>query len=200
MKKRFWIKLCLLLILPVLLFTVSCAKKPVQTTDAAVRDIDGDEAARLAAQKAEEARRQAEQAARLEEERLQDEEMDARRRVEQERLAAKRRFEFQDIYFSFDRSDLSAAAQAVLREKSVWLWENPSASVVIEGHCDERGTTEYNLALGERRAESAKRFLTDLGINPSRLTTVSYGEEKPLDPRHAKDAWAKNRRAHFVLK
>ena len=73
------------------------------------------------------------------------------------------------------------------------------ATATIEGHCDERGTNEYNLDLGDRRAESAKAFLTDLGIDPARLTTISYGEERPVDPRHMEEAWAKNRRDHFVV-
>jgi peptidoglycan-associated lipoprotein len=72
--------------------------------------------------------------------------------------------------------------------------------VVIEGHCDERGTNEYNLALGDRRAFSAKSFLVDLGIADSRLTTISYGEEQPIDSRSTEDAWTQNRRAHFVIK
>ena len=84
-------------------------------------------------------------------------------------------------------------------QKAEWMRENPNATVTIEGHCDERGTNEYNLALGDRRAESAKAFLTDLGIDSSRLTTISYGEERPVDPRSDEEAWAKNRRAHFVV-
>ena len=75
----------------------------------------------------------------------------------------------------------------------------PDVTVIIEGHCDERGTNEYNMALGDRRAESAKSFLVDFGIALERLATVSYGEERPFDPRHNKEAWAKNRRAHFVI-
>ena len=71
--------------------------------------------------------------------------------------------------------------------------------MTIEGHCDERGTDEYNLALGDRRANSAKSFLVDLGISPRRLTTISFGEERPLDPRHNEEAWAKNRRCEFVI-
>ncbi len=104
----------------------------------------------------------------------------------------------EDIYFEFDKSTLSPAAQDNLLRKAEWLRENPAATVTIEGHCDERGTNEYNLALGDRRAESAKAFLIDLGIDPSRLTTISYGEERPVDPRNAEEAWAKNRRDHFV--
>ena len=103
----------------------------------------------------------------------------------------------EDIYFDFDKSTLSPSAQDNLLRKAEWLRENYDATVTIEGHCDERGTNEYNLALGDRRAESAKDFLSDLGIDPSRLSTISYGEERPVDPRHNEEAWAKNRRSHF---
>jgi peptidoglycan-associated lipoprotein len=105
----------------------------------------------------------------------------------------------EDIYFDFDKSTLTPAAQDDLLRKAEWLRENPDSTVTIEGHCDERGTNEYNLALGDRRAESAKAFLADLGIDPARLTTISYGEERPVDPRNMEEAWAKNRRAHFVV-
>jgi len=105
----------------------------------------------------------------------------------------------EDIYFDFDKSTLTPAAQDNLLRKAEWLRENADATVTIEGHCDERGTNEYNLALGDRRAESAKAFLSDLGIDPSRLTTISYGEERPVDPRNMEEAWAKNRRDHFVV-
>ena len=105
----------------------------------------------------------------------------------------------EDIYFDFDKSTLAPAAQDNLLRKAEWLRENTDATVTIEGHCDERGTNEYNLALGDRRAESAKSFLIDLGIDPSRLTTISYGEERPVDPRHMEEAWDKNRRDHFVV-
>jgi len=103
----------------------------------------------------------------------------------------------EDIYFDFDKSILSPSAQDNLLRKAEWLRENYDATVTIEGHCDERGTNEYNLALGDRRAESAKDFLSDLGIDPSRLSTISYGEERPVDPRRNEEAWAKNRRSHF---
>ena len=103
----------------------------------------------------------------------------------------------EDIYFDFDKSTLSPSAQDNLLRKAEWLRENYDATVTIEGHCDERGTNEYNLALGDRRAESAKDFLSDLGIDPSRLSTISYGEERPVDPRRNEEAWAKNRRSHF---
>jgi peptidoglycan-associated lipoprotein len=105
----------------------------------------------------------------------------------------------EDIYFEFDKSTLTPAAQDNLLRKAEWLRENSDATVTIEGHCDDRGTNEYNLALGDRRAESAKAFLTDLGIDPARLATISYGEERPVDPRNTEEAWAKNRRDHFVV-
>lgn len=107
------------------------------------------------------------------------------------------RFINQDIFFEFDSSTLSADSQAILKAKAEWMTRNAHLSIVIEGHCDNRGTTEYNLALGERRAESVKRFMQDLGLPDSRIRTTSFGEERPLDPGNDEDAWAKNRRAHF---
>ena len=108
-------------------------------------------------------------------------------------------FSNEDILFEFDSAVLTPQAQEVLRKKANWLKDRPRISVIIEGHCDNRGTNEYNLALGDRRAYSTKSFLVDLGIQESRLDTVSYGEERPLDPRNNDEAWAKNRRAHFVI-
>jgi peptidoglycan-associated lipoprotein len=105
----------------------------------------------------------------------------------------------EDIYFEFDKSTLTPAAQDNLLKKADWLRENPDVTATIEGHCDERGTNEYNLALGDRRAESAKAFLVDLGIDASRLTTISYGEERPLCSEKTEECWAKNRRDHFVV-
>ena len=107
------------------------------------------------------------------------------------------RFINQDIFFEFDSSVLSAEAQAILKAKAEWMNRNPQLSIIIEGHCDNRGTTEYNLALGERRAEGVKRFMQDLGVAESRIRTISYGEERPLDLGNDEAAWAKNRRAHF---
>jgi peptidoglycan-associated lipoprotein len=105
-----------------------------------------------------------------------------------------------DIFFAFDSSALSTEAQDQLKQNAAWLQSNGSQSVVIQGHCDERGTDEYNVALGERRAVSAKQYLSTLGVSESRLSTVSYGEEKPFDPGHNEEAWSKNRRDHFVTK
>ncbi len=112
-------------------------------------------------------------------------------------LMNRERFINADIFFEFDSSTLSAEAESILRDKAEWMRRNPSLTIVIEGHCDNRGTTEYNLALGERRAESVKGFLIDLGIADTRIRTISYGEERPLARGDNEAAWAKNRRAHF---
>jgi peptidoglycan-associated lipoprotein len=103
------------------------------------------------------------------------------------------------VFFELDSSDLSAAGQAVLKADADVLKSNPTWAVTIEGHCDERGSAEYNLALGERRAVAARAYLVSLGISADRLKTVSYGKEFPFDPGHDEAAWAKNRRAHFVI-
>jgi peptidoglycan-associated lipoprotein len=105
----------------------------------------------------------------------------------------------EDIHFNYDSAVLSAEAQEILKRKADWLRENSAKYVTIEGHCDERGTNEYNLALGDRRAQSAKAFLTDIGISADRLSTISYGEERPLDSAGNENAWGKNRRAHFLV-
>jgi peptidoglycan-associated lipoprotein len=108
-------------------------------------------------------------------------------------------FQNQDINFDFDKYDLRTDARTTLDRKASFLNQNSSVRVQIEGHCDERGTSEYNLALGERRANAAKQYLTTAGISAGRLSTISYGEERPLDPGHTEAAWAKNRRDHFVI-
>lgn len=106
----------------------------------------------------------------------------------------------QDVAFDFDRYDLNPPAREILKGHAAWLKANPQARVEVEGHCDERGTNEYNLALGAKRAESVKRYLIDLGVSPSRLSTISYGEEIPLCKDQNEVCWAKNRRAHFFVK
>lgn len=103
------------------------------------------------------------------------------------------------IHFDFDSFELKQEAREILKQKAKLLKEYKDLNVVIEGHCDERGTDEYNLALGERRARAAYEFLVLLGVDPERLNIISYGEEKPLDPGHNESAWAKNRRAEFRI-
>lgn len=104
-----------------------------------------------------------------------------------------------DISFDFDKYDLKAEARAALKTNADWLKANASARVEIEGHCDERGTNEYNLALGAKRAQAAKDYLATLGISKERLSTISYGEELPVCKEHNDECWQKNRRAHFVI-
>ena len=108
-------------------------------------------------------------------------------------------FQSESIYFDFDRAELKQEARATLKQKADWLMENPGFSVRIEGHCDERGTNEYNLALGERRANVAVEFLETLGISGNRLSTLSFGEERPAVSGHNEGAWANNRRDEFKL-
>jgi peptidoglycan-associated lipoprotein len=103
------------------------------------------------------------------------------------------------VLFDLDSSEVSAQGQQVLQENAQMLRKYPQMQVTIEGHCDERGTAEYNLALGERRAIAARSYLVSLGIPAERLRTVSYGKEFPFDPGHNEEAWSKNRRAHFVI-
>jgi peptidoglycan-associated lipoprotein len=104
-----------------------------------------------------------------------------------------------DIHFPFDRYDLGPKSRQILGENAEFILKFPDAKIQIEGHCDERGTNEYNLALGERRAMSAKNYLVSLGVPAGRLSIISYGEELPVNSGHAEEAWAKNRRGHFVV-
>jgi len=229
MKKKLWISLALLLVIPGLLFTVSCAKKAVKVEPSAavtepseksaeekVAEEEAQEVARKAAEE-EEVQEVARKAAveeekkkkeLIEEEKVKAAEEEKVKAAEKavkeeeaklEKIATQNQFMYEDIYFEFDKATLLPMALDILKKKAEHLYNNPGITIVIEGHCDERGTNEYNLALGDRRAESAKSFLVDLGILPSRLTTVSYGEERPVDPNHNREAWAKNRRAHFVV-
>jgi peptidoglycan-associated lipoprotein len=103
----------------------------------------------------------------------------------------------QTIHFAFDRSDLDDENRGILRANAEILKANPDLAIQIAGHCDERGTIEYNIALGERRANSVRDYLKSLGVDTSNLSIISYGEEKPKDPGHGEAAWAANRRAEF---
>ena len=182
MRKNLWVGLLMLFLIPGLLFTVSCAQQEV--TDTA--EETATEPEKAPEEKAEMASKTEQPTADMSEE-------------ERAILAARNMFLSEDIYFEFDKSSLDSMAQDVLSRKSDWMRDNPDVVISIEGHCDERGTNEYNLALGEKRAESAKSFLVDLGIDAYRVSTVSYGEERPDDDGHDEEAWAKNRRAHFII-
>ena len=191
MNHKNWAFFVFVLIIFVGFLTPSCAKKELKSEPV----MSEDEARRRAEEEAR--KREQERQAAIREEELKEDQL----RTESERLqSAREMFENEDILFEFDSASLSVEAQEILRAKAEWLRENPGARVVIEGHCDERGTNEYNLALGDRRAFSSKSFLVDLGIADSRITTISYGEEQPIDSRSTEDAWTQNRRAHFVIK
>jgi peptidoglycan-associated lipoprotein len=195
MLRKVLIFISLLIVVPGLLFTTSCAKKTVHTaqnveaTAPAMEENAGGQTPAVKAEKQTEENlntdQPAEQAAKVEE--------------VQEAKMASQIFINDDIYFDFDSAVLRDTARESLIQKAEWIRMNPEASVIIEGHCDQRGTGAYNIALGDRRAQSAKDFFVDLGIDPKQLSTISYGEERPVDTAQNEDAWSKNRRAHFVV-
>lgn len=191
MKQTPLIRLTLILVIPLFLFAISCSKEKI-SSDAYTPSAADAEAQRKADEKArQDAKRIGEED--LKESALSEEMQAERMKIESET------FENEDIHFEFDSIRLTPQAQEILTKKADWLKDNPNTSVTIEGHCDERGTNEYNLALGDGRALSSKKFLIDLGVDPSRLKTVSFGEERPIDPNLTEEAWAKNRRTHFVI-
>ncbi len=214
------------IVFSVSVFINSCAPKKAKIDQAAIMKEDerAAEEARLKAE--EEERRKFDEAMKVEQERRAaevaklkaDEEAklktEGEKRIEEEKLKeaegeikpqiareaeTKAVPQLDDIHFDFDKSDIKTDARETLQKNADWLQNNPDIKIQIEGHCDERGTAEYNLALGERRAMSTKKYLVSLGISADRIYTISYGEELPIDPNHSEDAWAKNRRAHFLI-
>ena len=107
--------------------------------------------------------------------------------------------ELQTIYFPYDSYSLSTEARETLKTNAQWLKDNPAATIQIEGHCDERGTIEYNIALGERRANATMGYMERLGVEPSRMSVISYGEERPAELGSSESAWSRNRRSEFVI-
>ncbi len=190
----------LVLILCVGLLLTGCPKKTVVKEEPSMK-------------KTEEAVAEREKAARLEAEKeakIREEEARKAKEKEFERsMVAKREpgiagevFEsklLKDVHFDFDKYDIRPADAEILKENAALLMKYPKIKIQVEGHCDERGTNEYNLALGERRANAAKKYLLSLGISTDRISSISYGEEKPLDAGHDEEAWAKNRRGHFII-
>jgi len=169
MQKKIWLMIALVLVISGLLFTVGCQKKTVSQAKAPAPAPAPAPAAKQAAP------------------------APVTPPVTGWNLAQN------NVYFEFDKSTLTPMAQDTLMRHAAWLRANTDVTITIEGHTDERGTNEYNLALGDRRADSAKAFLVDLGIASSRLTTISFGEERPLCTQQNEECWAKNRRAHFVV-
>ncbi len=180
MRKKQWIFLALVLVIPAMLFTVSCQKQVVETEEPTEEVVVQEEV--------------------VVEEQPAEVTSDASLNADEAALmAARNMFLNEHIYFAFDKYNLDDVAQEVLMRKADFLRANADIYITIEGHCDERGTNEYNLALGDRRAESAKSFLVDMGIEAYRVSTVSYGEERPLCTEQSEECWAKNRRDQFVI-
>ena len=190
----------LVLMVALFMLVASCQKQKVATQPATATAAE-EEAQRKAEEEARQKELERQKA--IEEETLEAEsakEAGLSAEMEEERKMTERAvFENEDIQFEFDSIRLNSEAQEILRKKAQWLKANPAARVTIEGHCDNRGTNEYNLALGDRRAHSAQVFLIDLGIAESRVQTISFGEERPIDAADNEAAWAQNRRAHFVI-
>ena len=192
MKRQLLMNLMMAVLVVGLLTLAACSKPqvadPGNVNQGQSGETDSERAARLDAEKV----------ARLEAERIKAQQLDDQRQAEI--TQAKSRFLNQNILFDYDSAELTGQAKVLLRKKADWLQVNPSETVMIEGHCDERGTTVYNLALGERRANTVRSYLVDLGVSARRLGTVSYGEEKPLDPAPTAAAYRINRRAQFVVR
>jgi len=175
MRKNVWLALALVMILPAMFLLISCAKdavqsQPPQTPQSALPQPGNNNVGKAESR---------DQAAAPE--------------------AAGVEFINDNIYFAFDSAVLSDQAQRILNAKAEYLRTNPGLAVTVEGHCDERGTDAYNIALGDRRAQSAKDFLFNMGIGADRLKTISYGEERPFVQGRDEASWAKNRRAQFVI-
>ena len=199
-RHRFIFVLISVLLAISLAFVFGCAKK------ATVKDTS--EEKQVVAEKKSTGETDAEKAARekaLREAELREQE---RLRAERERAAAERAKAeavspfngFEYIYFDFDKFAIKTEARETLKKVADKLNATSGGKLLIEGNCDERGTVEYNLALGERRANAAMKYLVSLGIGKDKVSTVSYGKERPVDPGHTEEAWAKNRNAHFVMK
>jgi peptidoglycan-associated lipoprotein len=206
-KKSFII---LVLVLCLGLFVTGCPKKRVVVDRDRPSVQRSEEVSRLEAERAAREAKEAQEAKEKELARIKEEEARLAQKGEFEKsLVAKKErgiegevFEtklLRDIHFDFDKYDIRPTDEEVLKENAAWLKKNPKTKVQIEGHCDERGTVEYNLALGERRANYTKKYLVSLGIASDRISTISYGKERPLDTGHTEEAWAKNRRVHFVV-
>lgn len=189
-KSRAWIFGALMLAM-LLVLSVSCAKKKVTMEAEPTQEMTAEQMeAQQAAQEAAAAR----EAKALKGEAQREE---AATMAEEARMRA---FVEENIHFDFDKYDLKPKAMMILDEKATYLREHPEVRVLIEGHCDDRGTNEYNLALGDRRANSAKNYLVRSGVAESRITTISYGEEQPLCMEHTESCWWRNRRAQFQVR
>lgn len=199
-----WYSCIIVVTLLSILLVTGCSKRAPLPSD--MQPTEGGESAAETAQKETESlRMQRERQAAIEERERQVVEESMRRRFADtpsttpSPMMSREDFVNLDVHFAYDSHLLNEDAKALLERKAAWLAQHPQIKFQIEGHCDERGTTVYNLALGERRAHAVKQYLTALGIGASRISVISYGEEFPLVPGHTEDAWFRNRRAHFVI-
>jgi len=209
--KRSWVGVVLTLVM-MLVFVFGCTKKEMlkedtaqkeppmaaqEKTDISKRAVDKDAAGRTKVE------REAAEKARADREAASKDQAGgggAKKAATNDLKAlAKDLHELVDINFDFDKSNLSDNARTILDKHAAWLNKNKMVNITIEGDCDERGTAEYNLALGQRRAEAAAKYLINMGIDTKRIKVISYGHENPLDPGHNEAAWAKNRRGDFLI-
>jgi peptidoglycan-associated lipoprotein len=190
----------LLFLFLLLVIQVACAPKTVKMVERAPHPTEAvSKEEEVAGPEGEEGKEGAQEAQGIKEEEVREEEV---------KIAAKGKVAapetpsgspLKDIHFDFDSYTIRAEDLRVLSEIGGWLREKKTIRLLIEGHCDERGTVEYNLILGQKRADAVRAYLVSLGVEGERLRTVSYGKERPIDPRHTEEAWAKNRRAHFEI-
>ena len=174
-----------ILVIVLMLFAVGCAKKYVKAPEEPV--------------KAEETAKEAFVEKEVVEEKILPIEEEIEEGLSAAEIEAEAENIFKDILFDFDKYNIMPDARPVLDSVASWLNKNKEVNVIIEGHCDERGTNEYNLALGEKRAKAAKDYLVSLGVSPVRMNVITYGEERPVCTERNEDCWQKNRRAHFVI-
>lgn len=185
MDKRFYLILAVFLMAGVFAFTSGCAKKETVVESSAPPQT--------------EMKQEAAEPPKPEEVKPAPEAVKPVTEGEQKMAAAETAKSLEDIHFDYDMDVLRPEDRTILNAHANWLQKNADYQVTVEGNCDERGTDEYNLALGQRRADNAKKYLIETGVDGQRITTISYGKERPVDPEHNEAAWAKNRNDHFVL-
>jgi peptidoglycan-associated lipoprotein len=199
MRAKYWSNLAVVLALALVMITVGCAKKKISPGPYA----SGSEGTGTVSRTADESTDAMDRQGVISEESFSEkdsgQDLGPSMPAEDPETIARERIGGEDVYFDFDSAAIKPDAIDTLERKATWMLDNPESRVTIEGHCDERGTNEYNIALGDRRAEAVRSFLIDLGISPQRMTTISYGEERPVAPGSDEASRALNRRVHFVL-
>ena len=210
-KKLLWMTLVVMVLFLSVAFFSGCAKKAAlkeetmvaperrPTVEAPANAVTEDKEARERAIREQALREQALRDKAARDQAARDAAGKAKREVVEKQAAIMKELQLPDIHFDFDKYNIKPEDQAILKTGAPAHLKYTNYKLVIEGDCDERGTVEYNLALGQKRADEAAQYLIDLGIGKERIKTISYGKERPLDPGHDEAAWAKNRRDHFVV-